>query len=155
MIWMDIVQAKQEQLLAVEREQQEKMEKFRAKMLIERESHEMALQARSAAKEEVTIKEVHTKAKPFLIRTLTPLFLAVTENTPSSFPASTPLIFPATVIPLIHALDSIKLHYSYNCSITSKGEKKLRHAEQEYVTLLRVSTDTERALKARLEGECS
>lgn len=56
--WMDTVQAKQEQLLAIEREQQEKMEKFRAKMLIERESHEMALQARTAAKEEVTIKEV-------------------------------------------------------------------------------------------------
>ena len=54
------VQAKQEQLLAVEREQQEKMEKFRSKMLIERESLEMALHARSAAKEEVTIKEVCT-----------------------------------------------------------------------------------------------
>ena len=73
MIWMDIVQAKQEQLLAVEREQQEKMEKFRAKMLIERESHEMALQARSAAKEEVTIKEVSTKDIPNK-STNTPLF---------------------------------------------------------------------------------
>ena len=77
---MNVVQAKHEQLLAVEREQQEKMEKFRAKMLIERESQEMALHARHAAKEEVTIKEVPTI--PFLTYT----HLTHPVNTPLRHP---------------------------------------------------------------------